>query len=190
MGATPQGAALQAFPNREQFLRARVGAVDVPLGEEIEPAVTILAESPAKFEAALCHLGEAGFGRRPTPDEWSPSEVLRHVRASDLIVSSRIWNSLSRPDGVHPGLDERRYGDLLARAGLSAPDQVRAFILRRCELVGLLRGLSDHEWTTPVPTDFGEVLISRLTGDMALHEQEHLGQLAAAVAANASASPG
>lgn len=160
-----------------------------PESGPVEVAVTTLAESPAEFEAALSHLGEAGFGCRPTPDEWSPSEVLRHVRASDLIVSSRIWNALTRPDAVHPGLDERRYVDLLVRAGLSTANQVRAFILRRRELVGLLRGLSDHEWTTPVRTDFGEVPLSRVTAGMASHEQEHLAQLAAAVAADASASP-
>ncbi len=101
---------------------------------------TLLAESPAVFGAALLDLGEAKFARRPTPDEWSPLEILRHVRASDLIVASRIWNVLTRPDGVHLGLDERKYGDLLARADVSAADQVQAFVLRRRELVGLLRG--------------------------------------------------
>lgn len=151
--------------------------------------ITFLAESPAQFGAALSDLGEVKFGRRPAPDEWSPLEVLRHVRASDLIVASRIWNWLTRPDGVHLGLDERKYGDLLARADLSATDQVRAFILRRRELVGLLRELSSHEWTAPVWTDFGEVSILRLAGEMVLHEQEHLGQLAEAVAALEAASP-
>ena len=150
---------------------------------------TLLAESPAVFGAALLDLGEAKFARRPTPDEWSPLEILRHVRASDLIVASRIWNVLTRPDGVHLGLDERKYGDLLARADVSAADQVQAFVLRRRELVGLLRGLSSREWTAPVQTDFGEVSILRLAGDMASHEQEHLGQLAAAVDALGTATP-
>ena len=152
-------------------------------------AVTILAESPAQFGAALSDLGEAKFGRRPTPDEWSPLEILRHVRASDLIVASRIWNCLTRPDGIHLGLDERKYGDLLARADLSAADQVQAFILRRRELVGLLQGLSSDEWTAPVWTDVGEVSVLRLTSEMASHEQEHRGQLAEAAAALETASP-
>lgn len=81
------------------------------------------------------------------------------------------------------------YGDLLARAGLVAADQVRAFTLRRRELVGLLLRLSNHEWTSAVRTDFGEVSIFRLAGDMASQEQEHLGQLARAVAANETVSP-
>jgi len=162
---------------------------DKPESRAGEVEITILAESPAQFGAALSDLGEAKFGRRPGPDEWSALEVLRHVRASDLIVASRIWNWLTRPDGVHLGLDERKYGDLLARADLSAADQIQAFILRRRELVGLLSGLSSHEWTAPVWTDFGEVSILRLAGDMASHEQEHLGQLAAAVAALETASP-
>ncbi|MFZ0129051.1 MAG: DinB family protein [Candidatus Dormiibacterota bacterium] len=159
-----------------------------PESHAVEGCIAILAESPQQFEAALSHLGEAEFGRRPAPDDWSPLEVLRHVRASDLIVASRIWNWLIRPDGVHLGLDERTYGDLLARAGLSAADQVRAFTLRRRELVGLLLGLSNHEWTSSVQTDFGEVSMLRLAGDMASHEQEHLGQLARAVATNETAS--
>lgn len=144
---------------------------------------------PRSFRSSPFELDEAKFGRRPTPDEWSPLEVLRHVRASDLIVASRIWNWLTRPDGIHLGLDERKYGDLLARADLSAADQIQAFSLRRRELVGLLRGLASHEWTAPVRTDFGEVSILRLAGDMASHEQEHLGQLAVAVAALDTASP-
>jgi hypothetical protein len=156
----------------------------------VEATITALAESPEQFEAALSPLGEAQFSRQPAPAEWSPLEILRHVRASDLIVGSRIWNCLTRPDGVHLGLDERRYGDLLARAGLSAADQVRAFTLRRSELVGLLRGLSSHEWTSSVRTDFGDVSMLRLAGDIASHEHEHLGQLVRAVAANETASPG
>ena len=96
---------------------------------------------------------------------------------------------LTRPDGVHLGLDERKYGDLLARAGVSAADQVQAFVLRRRELVGFLQGLSSHEWTTPVRTDFGEVSLLRVARDMASHEQEHLGQLVAAVDALGTVTP-
>jgi DinB superfamily len=161
-----------------------------PESHAVEAGIAILGQSPGHFEAALAHLGEARFGRRPAPDDWSPLEVLMHVRASDLIVASRIWNWLTRPDGVHLGLDERKYGDLLARAGLSATDQVRAFTLRRRELVGLLSGLSNQEWTSPVRTDFGEVSILRLVGGIASHEQEHLRQLAGAVDANDTAIRG
>jgi hypothetical protein len=147
-----------------------------------EPSVTLLAETPRNFEEALAILGEAGFNRRPTLEDWSPLEVLRHVRASDLVVSSRIWSALTGTNGVHPGLDERRYGDLLARAGLSAADQVRVFALRRQELIDLLRQLSEDEWMVTVRTDFGEAPVARVTAAMVSHEQEHLDQLATAAA--------
>ena len=73
---------------------------------------------------------------------------------------------LTRPDGVQLGLDDRKYGDLLARAHSSTADQVQAFILRRRELVGLMRQLSTQEWTAPVRTDSGELSMLRLAGDM------------------------
>jgi len=174
--------------HRRRGIRENQPVSDDPESRAGAVEVAILAESPDQFGAALSDLGEGKFGRRTAPDEWSPLEILRHVRASDLIVASRIWNVLTRPDGVQLGLDERKYGDLLARADLSAADQVQAFILRRRELVGLLRRLSSHEWTAPVRTDFGEVSILRLAGDMTSHEQEHLGQLAAAVDALGTAT--
>jgi hypothetical protein len=148
--------------------------------------VALLAETPRRFESELAILGEPGFGRRPTPDEWSPLEVLRHVRASGLVVSSRIWSSLTGTQGVHPSLDERKYGDLLARVGLSAADQIRVFVLRRREPIDLLWRLSDDEWMVTVRTDLGEAPISRVTVEMASHENEHLDQLARAAAVNAT----
>jgi hypothetical protein len=150
--------------------------------------LSALEQTPAAFAAALTKLGATGFERRPAADEWSPLEVLTHVRASDLIVSTRIWSALVRPDAVHPGLDEREYGDLLTRAGLPADDQVRAFTLRRRELLGLLRGLSDDEWLAIVHTDFGERPVIDAAAAMAAHETEHVGQLRGASGAGSSAA--
>jgi hypothetical protein len=155
---------------------------------ELEAVLTTLEQTPAAFEAALTKLGATGFERRPAADEWSPLEVLTHVRASDLIVSTRIWSALVRPDAVHPGLDEREYGDLLTRAGLPADDQVRAFTLRRQELLGLLRTLSDKDWNETVHTDFGEKSVLQVAVAMAAHETEHVSQLRAAATGTGSSA--
>ena len=155
---------------------------------ELDAVFSALGKTPAAFAAALTKLGATGFERRPAAEEWSPREVLTHVRASDLIVSARIWSALVRRDAIHPGFDERAYGDLLTRAGLSANHQVRAFTLRRRELLGLLRGLSDEEWLAMVHTDFGERSVMDVAVAMAAHETEHVGQLQAASGAGSTAT--
>jgi DinB superfamily len=136
-----------------------------------------LAACPQAFASSLAQWGAAAFERRPAPDEWSPLEILLHVRAADTIISARIWAVLVRPDAVFPGLDERSYGQLLARGRLPATDQVTAFKLRRLELLGLLETLADAEWALLLRTDFGECPLEQYIAGLATHEDEHLSQL-------------
>jgi uncharacterized damage-inducible protein DinB len=145
--------------------------------------VAQLAAIPSKFASALDQLGEGAFHVPPAEGEWSALDVLQHVRASDYILSARIWNALVRADAVYPGIDEVRYVDLLRRAGLSPREVLQAFTVRRRELIGLLRDLSAEEWTTDIITDFGSGDLRQRCASLLGHEQEHVGQLRAIVKA-------
>jgi uncharacterized damage-inducible protein DinB len=150
---------------------------------EAEHLIAQLTAVPAKFASALERLGEDAFQRAPAEGEWSALDVLQHVRASDYILSARIWNALVRADAVYPGIDEVRYLELLRRAALPPREVVQAFAVRRRELVGLLRDLSAEEWMTEITTDFGSGDVRERCASLLGHEQEHLGQLRAIVKA-------
>ena len=147
-----------------------------------EDLIKQLAGTPAAFESALARLGEEGFEKRPAETEWSALEVLQHVRASDYIISSRVWNALVRGDAVYPGLDEVRYLELLQRAALPPREVLTAFAIRRRELVGLLGDLAHEEWATVITTDFGSADLRERCSRLLEHELEHFGQLNAIVA--------
>ena len=142
---------------------------------DVDRSVTYLSATPGHFQRALESLGEARFSQQNRADQWSPLDILIHLRSADAILTTRIWTALVQPDSVFASMDERRYGDLLTRAGLSAAEHVAAFNLRRSELVGLLRSLSADEWETTV----WRAPLWRLVTDLPDHEAEHLNQLEA-----------
>jgi hypothetical protein len=136
-------------------------------------SIGLLSSTPGRFRSAYERLGESEFSRRPSDETWSPLDVLVHLRASDAILTGRIWSVLVQPDSLFALMDERQYGELIRRSGLPPLVQIDSFTLRRQELVGLLRSLSDNEWAATI----WSTPLWQLVTSMPEHEQEHLTQL-------------
>lgn len=116
--------------------------------------------------------------RRPADDEWSVAEIVGHLRAADAIWSPRILNAIVH-DGVHmPDVDERAMQAVLDAGGLGLADQVTAYAFARAELVGILRALTDDEWShVCVHATRADMAVVDLASTLARHEAEHLEQL-------------
>lgn len=143
-----------------------------------------LAATPDKFQAALDTLGADRFAERPAPSDWSPSEILTHVRAADAVIAPRFLQVLVRPGIALPDFDERMVGDRLARAQQTDRERITVFSARRAELVALLATVSEGEGELRGDHETkGAISITDLYGALAGHEEEHLQQLATAVAA-------
>jgi hypothetical protein len=143
-----------------------------------------LRATPEAFAAALDQLGMQRFTEPPAPGEWSPAEILTHVRAADTVIAPRVTQVLARPGVILPDLDERAVGDLLARVAPTPEEAVVAFRHRRSDLVALLMTLSDAEQAlTGEHETRGRVTVDDIVRALVDHEREHLAQLDAAVQA-------
>jgi DinB family protein len=100
------------------------------------------------------------------------------VRASDAILSTRIFQVLVREGLPLPGFDERRWGELYAAAAIPFDDQVGHFALRRAERVGVLRSLTADEWLRSGEHEqLGTLTVADICQKIIEHEAEHRAQL-------------
>lgn len=137
-----------------------------------------LTRCPRWLSEALGALPEELRDRRPRDDEWSASEIIRHVLASDAISSPRVVQVLVRPGTPLPAFDERVWADYVSRAGTDLVESVLAFRLRREELVGILRSLDEESWLLAGEHErAGITSISRICLDLAEHEELHEQQM-------------
>lgn len=143
----------------------------------------VLTRTPDAFQRALATLGPSGFAKEPEPAEWSPADILTHVRAADAVIAPRIMQLLVRPGVALPAFDERAVGERLARVQMEAAQAIATFKARRTELVALLQTVTDAELRLQGDHEArGTVTIADLYDHIAGHEREHVAQLEAAVA--------
>jgi uncharacterized damage-inducible protein DinB len=153
-----------------------------------EPIIDSLAAAPGVFADLLARLPADALFDRPASEEWSIAEILGHVRAADAIWTPRILFGLVHDGVTMPDVDERALQDVLHASGLVIGDQVTAFAFGRAELCGILRALTEDEWSHVVEhAERGAMTIIDACTAMANHEAEHLGQ-ARAVADAVTAS--
>ena len=121
--------------------------------------------------------------QRPAPDEWSIAEIIGHVRASDAIWTPRILVTVVHDGVTMPDVDERALQDVLHAGGLTLTDQATLFVFGRTELVGILRSLTESEWSnTCRHTTKGQMAVIDLVDVMLRHEREHATEIRAAAA--------
>ncbi|MGA7731467.1 MAG: DinB family protein [Chloroflexia bacterium] len=141
-----------------------------------------LAASPARFVALLSSLEDADSVAVASEGQWSPAEVMSHVRAANDILEPRLYQVLVRDSTPLIGFDERRWLEVAGYASLPITDLLHTMILKRKELVHALRGLSPEDWQrTGTHEVRGPISVLDIATQIADHEDEHLAQIAAAI---------
>jgi hypothetical protein len=152
--------------------------------------IAALAATPSWLQVGLASLPEEAAWRAPNANEWSPAQILAHLRASDAILAPRVFQLLTRANTPLTGFDERAWAGIAARARLPLSTQLAAFEAQRAELVGVLRTLTDAEWEIVGQHETrGALSLRTIAADLAEHEREHQPQLEAALAAVRPQSP-
>lgn len=142
--------------------------------EVIERLQTI----PGRIASAFGGRSASELRAAPGEGEWSPAEILAHLRAADDILSYRAYMMLARDNPPLPAFDERRWAEVVGYARLDPLASLRAYTLRRKELVRMLRGLAPEAWArTGQHEQRGEVTLLDIMTTLAVHEQEHCAQM-------------
>lgn len=114
--------------------------------------------------------------------EWSPHEVLAHIRATDAIQAAQIFVLAVTDAPYFPGVDERNLAELAGFVDEEVDVALDRFAARRRELVGLLERLEARDWERPaVHEAWGDVNLRFYVEHIVEHETEHLDQIASTI---------
>jgi hypothetical protein len=145
---------------------------------EIQSLISRLASAPGRYTAALSRLEDADSVTGAQPGEWSPAEVLAHVRASHAILEPRIVHILVRDNPPLPAFDERRWQEVALYHTVAVIDSLEALRLRRNELVRVLRSIPEADWQrTGLHETNGPQTILQIATHIANHDDEHIAQI-------------
>ena len=142
-----------------------------------------LGRLPAVLDALLAGLDEAGARTRPVPAEWSPVEILCHLRdeeTEDFGARLRVIVDGARefaPIDPERWAEERRYRDA------SLPVVLEALRVRRQDSLDLLATVAPDTLTGSRPhRRLGRLSGLDLLAAWVAHDRIHLAQLAGTLA--------
>jgi SAM-dependent methyltransferase len=137
-----------------------------------------LAAVPERVARTVSGWGEAELHAAPSPGEWSAADILAHLRVVDDIWAPRWYAILVRDNPPLPGFDHLRWGEVAGYAHADFEASLRAFALRRAELVNTLKRLGPNEWTrVGTHEEAGPIVLFEALAGRVQHEEEHCQQL-------------
>lgn len=146
--------------------------------EEIDEVLSRLVSAPARFASALSRLEDADSVDSTRPGEWSPAEILAHVRAAHDIQEPRIFYMLVRDSPPLVAYDDRRWAEIARYTAVPIIESLEVIRLRRKELVNALRGISAEDWErTGTHEISGPTTVFNLAKHIADHDDEHCAQI-------------
>jgi DinB superfamily len=114
------------------------------------------------------------------PGEWSPADVLAHLRAADDIQSIRAYMILTRDEPPLPAFDERAWVEVAGYRTLHPRASLDIYFRRRVELAHMLRGTPPANFNRAgMHETLGRLTLQALLENLASHEEEHIAQLEA-----------
>lgn len=140
------------------------------------------------FATAIQAVPDRDWQVRPSPDEWSLTEIACHLRDVEREVHQSRLRALLREEGAFlPGVDAdewagpRRYRDQDGRAALAE------FLLARDETIALITPMTADLWQRRGQhTFFGPTSMQELVYLAVQHDRIHARQIQALLAAQAS----
>ena len=148
----------------------------------LEESRSELARLPIVLAALLAGLDEASARTRPAPGEWSPVEILCHLRdegTEDFGARLRVivdgWSEFTRIDPERWAV-ERRYDEA------KLPEVLEALRARRQASLDLLASVSPKALEGARLSHIGSLSGQDILAAWVAHDRIHLTQLAATLA--------
>jgi hypothetical protein len=144
------------------------------MADDYAQALAVLSGTPPTLGALVAALPPDVLRRRPSPDSWSPLEVLDHVNHVDEVIGARIRRMLQ---------EERPLLGPASPPGPSANDPATALASwRAARTLDLewLRGLTEEQLRrVGTHSRYGELTVREHVIEWAYHDLDHLRQIQA-----------
>lgn len=119
-----------------------------------------------------------GWATSPRGDAWSAQAVMAHVRASDEILTPRVYQILVRDNPPLAEFEERRWAEVAGYDAMPAEAHFARIAIRRYELLQTLRALAPDDWQRiGTHESRGEVTLAQIVELIVAHETEHFDEI-------------
>jgi hypothetical protein len=147
------------------------------MSEKIDALMTQLEDSLHRLTWAMMDVDEEDLNASEG-DEWSPIEILAHVKACDDIITSRIAMLLVHPKANLQDFNERAWAEIAGYVDAPLDQTLMALQRHRNEMIWQLRRLPDEAWERTAPHETrGTLSLFDLVKSFADHETDHVQQL-------------
>jgi DinB superfamily/HAD-hyrolase-like len=151
----------------------------------VSAMLAILRSTPAVLDTLSRDLPSEAWTKRPEPGEWSPTEILCHLRDVEKEVNlPRVQLLLEQNNpflagkDTDPWAEQRHY---ILQNGMQA---LHKFTAARLELLDLLEAIQPDDWNRPARhAIFGPTRLAELVGINAGHDRLHVRQVESAISA-------
>ena len=153
-----------------------------------EQILTMLATGPERLAAITAGVTPARLVTPPAPGEWSPRDVLAHMRTCGDMWGQAIARILNEDHPTFTAVNPRTWSKQTDYLSLAFQPSLAAFAAQRAELLDMLRPLSPEGWdraaTVKVAGKPLERTVYYYAHWLATHERPHVKQIARAVEAD------
>jgi hypothetical protein len=147
-----------------------------------EQLITELAATPDRVRALIAGRSSDDLQRRPSPDDWSPIEICRHIRDALQVYGMRFKWMILQDDPLLPNYEEDRWVAHHPDSPAELDTLVTEMAAYRAETVRLLRSLTPDSWSRPGHHEaLGPLTLEPYVRHQLAHEEQHLSQLRGAL---------
>jgi len=130
------------------------------------------------FAAATKSVSDATLSKRPDDKNWSPREVVCHVRDTEESFMARFQAILAMDEPKFPPVEPDRWAVDRQYQRNDVGEALAAFRTRREETLRFLRGLRPEQWERAgIHATRGRMTLKDFVELMAWHDDNHLDQL-------------
>jgi hypothetical protein len=168
----------QGFYARESHLFHQLVTDGGILMASLEEQMARMDRTADDFVAAIKGVPDAALSKRPDDKNWSPKEVICHVRDTEESFMMRFLAIMEMDEPRFLPVEPDRWATERQYQRNDAGEALHAFRVRREESLRFLRGLRAEHWDRGgVHATRGRMTLKEFVGLMAWHDDNHLDQL-------------
>jgi len=144
--------------------------------------ISALEATPRRLRDVVSAQSVDTLARRPSPDDWSPIEVVRHFRDAVQVYGMRFKWIILQDNPPLPNYEENRWVSESPDGVAELESVLSEVTAYRAETVRLLRSLSAADWSRRGHHEIsGPIELEPYVRHQLAHEEMHLAQLQASL---------
>jgi hypothetical protein len=144
----------------------------------LDGLLAVLKSTPAVLDTFGREIPVERWGLSPKPGEWCFTEIICHLRDSDLEINlPRISKIRSEVNAFIPAINADEWSTVRGYCSENGSEAINGFNRARLELIHILQSLSAEDWNRLARhAIFGPSTLKELISFAATHDRTHVQQ--------------